>query len=342
MTDRGDISWPTAVSLLVAVVCLATGCQFDETQIQHDCPIGADVGSEAVCRDGRWVVPSDAADAGEAGRDTRYMRADAEVVGQACTEDEDCGAGVCFEGVCRACRAGQTRTSSESCGYEDRGTHGKVCENGRWVDDCIDVWYRSCREYLKAHPNAKDGQYELDPDGPDGEVSPDQYYCVMESPWPGAEVGWTRVAFDQFEDGPDGWKPDVGRWSCGHWGWIFGGHGNLGDDNIHKTFELPPFPGNTVQFYIEFIKIDSWDEGTDYAVVTVDGERIWWRDLRTRTGKQLCGKGQPWRERRFKIVQNFDAPGSEERSYKVEVTGDTNEPPYNESWGIDNAAFLIR
>lgn len=337
MTEQYERRTVGIAGLAIAVAWSWMGCSFDETRFQHDCDVRADVAEGAVCRGGEWVVPTDA---GRQATDTAVLGADAETVGRDCEDDEECGPGVCVDRTCQPCREGQTRRTARRCGYKDRGTIPKICEDNRWVDgSCADVWYRSCLEYLEANPEATNGDYELDPDGPGRGVSPETYFCIMNPRGDETPRGWTQVRFDTFEQGADGWTPDVGTSSCGDWGSIFGGYGKLGDETISKTFQLPPVPGQTVRLYLELIRIDSWDDG-DEAIVRVDGREIWRKDLNYGSGARVCGLA--FRDRKHRISRDFEASGDETRQYQIEVEGKTDEPADNESFGIDNVVFLIR
>jgi hypothetical protein len=88
---------------------------------------------------------------------------------------------------CVACKKGDTRISSITCGYKNRGRTRQTCRNNQWVDDsCRGVYYTDCEDLLNARPNASSGVYTLDPDGRGGKT-PFNAYCDMET----AGGGWT-------------------------------------------------------------------------------------------------------------------------------------------------------
>ena len=343
--------------LLLSISLLSlTACSFDESQFESNCPDaidatvppecrdarGADSGADAVDAD-RPVVDTEA-DGGDA-VDSSVVAGDSDVTSMDAADGPcgGCGEGVCIDGTCETCRNGAVEKTETSCGYRDRGTIERTCRNHGWRGECTGVWYRNCEEYLAANPDAADGRYRLDPDGPDGEVEPKKYYCEMKNDDPKWEGGWTLVAADTFDDERHGWEPqEIPRTECGHFGTILGGYDVLAGGTLAKTFELPPIPGETVRIYLEFIKIDSWDD-PDRAAVSVDEKEIWRANPTIAGGTQVCGAGFAyWHERKFPISSDFARPDGTPSSFRVVAAGAVDEGADNESWGIDNVLIYVQ
>lgn len=329
-------------AICVAVLAALAGCSFDESLVEDRCFEEGATEDGRVCRDGTWVDASDVGvaevgagrgDAVDLGDAPGGLDAIVRATGDgACT---DCSEGTCKSGPCSTCKSGATRKTDVACGYKNRGSFREVCSEGKWSrGKCVGVWYESCREYLEAHPKAKDGTYLLDPDGPEGEVSPRKFNCAMKA------GGWTFVAVDNFEKPPSGWSGAEKRTTCGAWGKILGGHCVFGKQTIQKTFSIPPIPHTTTRLYLEFVKIDSWDvSADDRATVFLNNSSIWSAALDGNKGAEVCGYARPGHlEEKLPVSTDIADPGTR---FQVRVTVDTDEPPCNESWGIDNVQLLV-
>lgn len=128
-----------------------------------DCANG--VCGEGVC--GHPKCSNGQQDAGETDLDCGGMMCGGCALGKSCKQDSDCLSRECSEGVCEACRDGETRDLGTPCGYEMRGTLVETCAEGAWeMEFCEGEWFKSCREHLDVDPQAADGAYTIDPDGP--------------------------------------------------------------------------------------------------------------------------------------------------------------------------------
>lgn len=125
--------------------------------------------------------------------------------GKSCDDDTDCASSLCGgdDGqTCVACQNGETRTSDEACGPDDRGNVTQECTDDQWADTgCEGVWYESCAEIAADKSAPGSGTYTIDPDGPDQSThAPREVYCHMERD----QGGWTLVAVVS-DDGQDHW-----------------------------------------------------------------------------------------------------------------------------------------
>ena len=120
-------------------------------------------------------------------------------VGASCQSNSDCASNVCAGGSCAICANGDTRATARACGYKNRGRVYQTCKNYKWTrDSCRGVWFASCKEILDAKPKSKSGQYTIDPDGPNGNMSPRTVRCDMQTDG----GGWTRlIRWDRENNG---------------------------------------------------------------------------------------------------------------------------------------------
>jgi hypothetical protein len=122
--------------------------------------------------------------------------------GRTCAEDGDCRSDVCTQSVCQrpTCSDGVQNgdesdvdcggTQCDACSggdscKKDRDCRSGVCQKG----SCLNV-FRSCQQAKKKNPNAKDGVYTIDPDGPNNsQYRKRKVYCEMTF----RGGGWTAV-----------------------------------------------------------------------------------------------------------------------------------------------------
>ncbi len=115
-------------------------------------------------------------------------------LGDTCVDDMDCDTMICDGGpigpICAACNENATQLLNTRCGYANRGRVQQTCTNGIWVNSsCEEVWYGACKEILSDDPNALDGSYDIDPDGPDPLYDEFEVFCDMST----NGGGWTQI-----------------------------------------------------------------------------------------------------------------------------------------------------
>jgi hypothetical protein len=313
-----------------------------------ECQTGTDCAS-GVCRNGRCRAPT-CQDGIRNGSETSIDCGGDDCAGcppgDSCNDDSDCkgSQNKCIQGTCeleqpKQCQNGSTRQTpgQSGCGYDNRGTSYDVCKNNKWktAAECRDVWYRSCAEYMRAHPNAKRGRYELDPDGPGGPAPAETYLC--------SNNGWTRVAFDTFDNGnAPGWS-DTRTSTCGRYGTILGGDDLFGYMNVEKTFQLPPIPHQLIQAQLIYIAIDNWESRgpqEDDAGMRINQTSGTGTTFSGTRGSQECGRGLPgWYESSKQLRQRISSSSDTITLY---VGAQTTAGVDNESWGIDDVEIWIK
>lgn len=164
-----------------------SSCSFGEDCVSRVC----DSTSECVaptCSDG--VLNGDETDVDCGGPDCPTCGE-----GESCSNDIDCESGICDGGpnqdsVCAECRENSSETVDLACGFKGRGNVEITCQNGVWVNTgCADEWFASCAEIISITPQASDGLYTLDPDGPGGQYDEFEVFCDMTTDG----GGWTEI-----------------------------------------------------------------------------------------------------------------------------------------------------
>lgn len=223
----------------------------------------------------------------------------------------DCG------GACGGCEAGAACSDVADCAA------GLVCDAG-WC-----ALPASCAVLLAGSPGTASGPHALDPDG-DG--TGESFECDMELDG----GGWTRVLLEDFE------TSDGSAWSasstsaCGALGMMLGGFGNFAGVDVERPVDLFAITHEQARLLARYVKIDSWDNETAYALI--DALPVWQMIFGVGSGPaNHCGTDPPEAEQPIDVIIRHA-----ESTMTLGFGSTLDEPPNNESWGVDDIEIWLR
>jgi hypothetical protein len=160
--------------------------------------------------------------------------------------------------------------------------------------------------------------------------------------------GWTRLAYEDFETGASGWSTTNNTTTCGDFGTILGGYGEIAGTTNEKTFNLNSVSHSEVRVTLDYLTVDSWDG--EEAFVTVDGSKVFTnnhcfcsQDCQnnggTCGGRQQCGNTSHKHDRLFPVDETVS-----HSSGSVTIGGGStlDQPATDESWGMDDVEVFVR
>lgn len=248
-------------------------------------------------------------------------------------------------------------------GWEDRGEramtafpfyrgathHWGIGEEGRWeADNYPDgvfntmhrIWTRTkpvfanCQQAAASDFASPAGAYLLDPDSADG-IGAVEVLCE-EDGWMslssvedferGWAVGWSSAAVDQDS-------------SCHNvFGNALGGYRRFGSGaSTQKVFDFSGVPHREVQLSLDFIVIDSWDDG-DAARVFIDGTLVFEQGMGGSATTNQCGA--EFTDRGPVQISYLGTHSADTLTLSVSSTVDQGAE--DESWAIDNVVVRVR
>jgi hypothetical protein len=149
------------------------------------------------------------------------------------------------------------------------------------------------------------------------------------------ESGWARISFDTFEGSPGAWAP-AGLSACGGLGGMLGGY-NLAGAGTKLSTVLDNLPVHKqLRVTGNYLALDTWDGEKGW--LQVDGVQAWAQPFATLATGSQCGV-TPYGEQSVYL-----GPIVVHSATKATVVfgSDLNEPPSNESFGIDNIVISVQ
>jgi hypothetical protein len=207
---------------------------------------------------------------------------------------------------------------------------GEVCGNGKCaaLGESPESAAASCKALLDAKPGTPDGSYWIE--GAGGQA-PAKLPCDMKN------GGWTRVAYDDFEQSAGGWNPGPIT-TCGAWGKILGGYGQFGQGaSTTKTYSGLPAHTNA-RVDAVFVRLDSWDG--EEARMLLEGSIAWAKaGVHSNGAGQMCGADNGWKD---ELISATAQIGHTKGTLAVSFTSTLDQDPGDESWGVDNVAVWVK
>ncbi len=198
----------------------------------------------------------------------------------------------------------------------------------------------SCLEISASNPQAPDGIYEIDPDGPGG-GDPFEVTCDMSG------GGWTLIYQEDFESGDSsGWEngasaptpvDTASNCAAAHTN-MLGGHGIMGvGAQTVQTFDVLGIPHTDISVKLDYLVFDSWD--SELALVYVDDVEQYSAAFHSGDSpSSTCGGG--WPDHGPQAVDIETAHG--DQTVTIKVTSTLDQPASDESFGVDNIFIWIR
>jgi hypothetical protein len=248
--------------------------------------------------------------------------------GDSCTDIDECSTGADDCAPTAAC-FNQVGSFLCQCPKDEAGD-GKTCTKLGYGPGNPAV---NCAAVLAKYGTAPDGNYYLDPDG-SGPLGPTAYYCDMKN------GGWILLNYDDFEsNSASGWSAGAVT-TCGNFGKILGGYGQLGAGATTQKSVVAP-QHTEAKISLNYLMIDSWDDERGY--VFVNGAKVFDQQhdatfKYSGDANKKCGQGN-WLEGKWDVAWTGAHTAA---SVVLAVSSNLNSGADDEAFGIDNVAIWVR
>ena len=187
----------------------------------------------------------------------------------------------------------------------------------------------SCVGVLALNPDAQDGDYSIDPDGPGG-ADPVNVTCDM------AKGGWTCVFADDFQGQVAGWT-DTKTYGCAGATIL----GRFGKGPVGRAVGTLGVAHTQLRLEASFYALDSWDGEKAYA--RVDGTEVWTKNC-NHSNAAACNQGDNlcanfWKDG---LVEISAATAHNGPSALIEFGTGLDQGIEDESFGVDDVRVCVK